>query len=90
MEVGIVGDTILFIELGKQDLYGVDLLVCEVLIRAEKVPQEGQVLGQQGSAPESVRRVGVVILLARQADPLVVRRFLTGDGRENDRPGTDA
>ena len=32
----------------------------------------------------------VGILLARQFDALVVRRFLTGNGRENDRAGTDA
>ena len=60
--VGGVGNAKACVQLGEQNLDGVDLRVREILVAAEEVLEEGDVLGQPRDLLERLRRGGVDIL----------------------------
>ena len=64
-EIGVVIDPPLGVEPAQHDLDGISLGVVEVFVAAEEIPQEGDVLGEQGALPESDGGVRVGRLLSR-------------------------
>lgn len=62
--VGGIGDAEAGVQLGEQDLDGVDLRIGKILVAAEEIFQEGDVLGQPCNLLESFRRGGVDVFNA--------------------------
>ena len=60
-EIGAVVDAPFFVHPLQHQLNGVDVPVCEVLVGAEKILQERDVLAEPGLLPERLRRLGIVL-----------------------------
>ena len=52
-EIGVVIDPPFGVEPAQHDLDGIGLGIVEVFVAAEEIPQKGDVLGEQGTLPES-------------------------------------
>ena len=63
LDLGVVIDAPLGIQALQHQLDGVDVPVCKVLVAAEKILQEGDMLAEPGVLPEGVRCLRVLLVI---------------------------